>query len=144
MPLLKNFQCTKLVFSSFLPYEWLNILFFFFLTAESHTSTTLTEFELSLIWWSIWVILFPLRGHVRVLYSKNKSKNKQTNTQTNKKPCSSYYRIELQSQFSSGYLLRKRWPHLSVTLLPGFCFCPRWWLHLRDGIRGGEQLCFES
>ena len=138
MPLLKNFQCTKSVFSSFLPYEWLNILFFFFLNCW-----------ITHIYYFHWITaVFNLVGHLScIVFPRevmSESFIQKTKAKTNRQICSNYYRIELQSQFSLGYLLRKRWTHLSVTSLPGFCLCHRWWLHLQCGIKGGEQLRFES
>lgn len=91
-------------------------IYFFFFKLLNHTHLLLSLNLICLYSCGVFELhCFPLWGHVRVLYSKPKAK---TNKNKQNPPCSSY-RIELQSQFSSGYLLRKRWPHLSAPHFQG-------------------------
>lgn len=93
--MLRNFQCTKLVFSSFLPYEWLNILFFFF-KLLNHTHLLLSLNLICLYSCGAFELYcFPQRPCQSPLF-KTKSKNKQTK-QTHLVPVT----IELSFRVSS-------------------------------------------
>lgn len=115
MPLLRtsNAQSWCLV-HSYLMNDW---IYFFFFKPLNHTHLLLSLNLICLYSCGAFELCcFPLWGHVRVLI-QTKSK-KQTNKQTHLVPVT--IELELCESVLSGYLLRKRWPHLSVTSLR-FC-----------------------
>lgn len=78
MPLLENFQYLKhKVGVLFILTLWMPEYNFFKLITGLYTCNIVTEFELSFLWWHIWVVLFFLERFCQSPFLKKKKKKKK-------------------------------------------------------------------